>query len=98
MSSRADSVVLRWKARRWLRRLVAVAAVVVALILAVYGWAWLSLDRSSIARAMIWMEADVGDQQRFPARSIPAEGDASALPEAAEITIDAVAVGAARKA
>jgi hypothetical protein len=44
------------------------------------------------------MEADVGDQQRFPARPIPADGDALALPEAAKITIDAVPVGAAGRA
>jgi CubicO group peptidase (beta-lactamase class C family) len=97
MSSQAESVAVRRPPRRWLRRLVAVAAGVVVLVPAAYGWAWLSLDRSSIARAMIWMDADVGDQQRFPARSIPASGDASTLREAAEITIDAVPVAAARK-
>lgn len=94
MSSRADSV--RRPRRGWLRWLVVVAAGVVALVLAGYGWAWLSLDRSSIARAMIWRDADVGDKQRFPARSIPADGDASPLSEATEIAIDAVPVGAAR--
>jgi CubicO group peptidase (beta-lactamase class C family) len=61
---------------------------VLALVLlgvAVYGWAWASVDRSSIARAMWWTEADVGDQYRFPARSIPAGDEASPLRIGAEI-------------
>ena len=39
--------------RRWPRRLAGGIAAVVLLVLAVYGWAWVSLDRSSIARAMV---------------------------------------------
>jgi CubicO group peptidase (beta-lactamase class C family) len=80
--------------RRWVLGLIMVAAVLLALVLAVYGWAWLALDRSSIARAMLWREADVGDQHRFPARPIPTGIDASALPAAAEVPINAVPVGA----
>jgi CubicO group peptidase (beta-lactamase class C family) len=57
----------------------------VFLVLAVYAWAWISLDRSSIARAMIWIEADVGDQFRFPARMIQAGDEASPLPVGVEI-------------
>ena len=38
-----------------------------------------STDESTIARAMIWRESDVGDQHRFPARRIPAGADASPL-------------------
>jgi CubicO group peptidase (beta-lactamase class C family) len=52
---------------------------------AVYGWAWASVNRSSIARAMWWTEADVGDQYRFPPRTIPAADEASPLPAGAEI-------------
>lgn len=37
------------------------------IVLGVYGWALLSTDRSTIARALVWMGSDVGDQQRFPA-------------------------------
>jgi CubicO group peptidase (beta-lactamase class C family) len=70
--------------RRWLRRLVAGVVAAVLLVAAVYAWAWASVDRSSIARAMWWREADVGDQYRFPARTIPA-GDAGQLPSGAEI-------------
>jgi CubicO group peptidase (beta-lactamase class C family) len=66
--------------RRWLRRLAGGLVATVLLVVAVYAWAWASVDRSSIARAMWWMEADVGDQYRFPARTIPAGDDASPLP------------------
>jgi CubicO group peptidase (beta-lactamase class C family) len=72
--------------RRWLRRLAGGFAVVVLLVLGVYAWARASLDRSSIARAMWWTEADVGDQFRFPARTIPAGDEAAGpLPVGAEI-------------
>lgn len=81
--------------RRWLRRLAAGAIGMLALVLAVYGWAWVSLDRSSIARAMLWMEADVGDQHRFPARPIPADGDASPLPATADLFLPSVPVDVA---
>ena len=73
--------------RRWLRRLAAGIAAAVLLVLGVYAWAWASLDRSSIARAMWWTEADVGDQFRFPARVIPAGEEAGPLPVGAEITL-----------
>jgi hypothetical protein len=39
--------------------------VLMALMLTVYGWVWLSLDRSGVARAMLWMEADVDDSVGF---------------------------------
>jgi CubicO group peptidase (beta-lactamase class C family) len=65
--------------RRWLRRLTAGLLAAVLLVVGVYAWAWASLDRSSIARAMWWQEADVGDQYRFPARTIPAGDAASPL-------------------
>jgi CubicO group peptidase (beta-lactamase class C family) len=74
---------------------VAVATALVLAVLAVYGWAWSSVDRSSIARAMWWMEADVGDQHRFPARPIPAGDDASPLPAGAELDLPAPAVATA---
>jgi CubicO group peptidase (beta-lactamase class C family) len=61
---------------------------VVVLIVAMYAWAWASVGRSSIARAMWWTEADVGDQYRFPARVIPAGEDPSPLPSGAEIDLD----------
>ena len=75
--------------RRWLRNTL---AVVVALVLSVpllYGWAWLSTDRSSIARAMIWTEADVDDRFRFPDRPIAAGEEASPLPAGPELDLAA---------
>jgi len=55
---------------------------VVVLTIAVYAWALSSLDSSTIARALVWREADVGDQERFPARPIHAGAAASPLPGA----------------
>ena len=56
----------------------------VAAVLGVYGWAWMSTDNSTFARAMIWRESDVGDQHRFPARRIPAGTRVSPLRTGAE--------------
>ena len=69
---------------RWLLVASAVLAVPIAAVLGVYAWAWSSTDDSTIARAMIWRESDVGDQQRFPARRIPAGARASPLPDGVE--------------
>jgi CubicO group peptidase (beta-lactamase class C family) len=80
--------------RRWLRRLAAGVVVVALLVVGVYAWAWASLDRSSIARAMLWREADVGDQHRFPARTIPAGDEASPLRAGVEIDPPAPPSGA----
>jgi CubicO group peptidase (beta-lactamase class C family) len=71
---------LRRPRRRWLRRLAATVAVLLVAVLAVYGWAWSSVDRSTIARALWWGDADVGDQYRFPSRLIRAGDEASPLP------------------
>jgi CubicO group peptidase (beta-lactamase class C family) len=64
------------------------------LVVGVYAWAWTSLDRSSIARAMWWREADVGDQYRFPARTIPIGDAASPLPAGVELDPPAPPSGA----
>jgi CubicO group peptidase (beta-lactamase class C family) len=65
--------------RRWLVLAGGVFGLLIAAVLGVYAWAWLSTDDSTIARAMIWRESDVGDQHRFPARRIPAGARASPL-------------------
>jgi len=70
--------------RRWLLVVGGVLALLVAAVLGVYGWAWFSTDDSTIARALIWRESDVGDQHRFPARRIPAGAHASPLPAGIE--------------
>jgi CubicO group peptidase (beta-lactamase class C family) len=73
--------------RRWPRRVAAVAAIVVLLATGVWAWAWSSTDRSTMARAMWWMEADIDDQYRFPARTIPAGDDPSPLPEGTKVDV-----------
>jgi CubicO group peptidase (beta-lactamase class C family) len=78
---------------RWLRRSLIALAAASLTVLGVYAWAWSSTDRSSIARAIVWMEADVGDQFRFPARPIPAGDDPSALPLGTEPDLLAPAGG-----
>ena len=35
-----------------------------------YGWARLSTSISGLARAIVWMDADVKDYTRFPARTM----------------------------
>jgi CubicO group peptidase (beta-lactamase class C family) len=67
------------RGRAWLRRVFATLIVLVLVVGGVFGWAWASTDRSSIARAMWWMEADVDDQYRFPSREIVAGDDVSPL-------------------
>jgi CubicO group peptidase (beta-lactamase class C family) len=70
--------------RRWLLVAGGVLALLVAAALGFYGWAWSSTDESTLARAVIWRESDVGDQHRFPARRIPAGARASPLPRGVE--------------
>jgi CubicO group peptidase (beta-lactamase class C family) len=79
--------------RRWRRRLAAGAGALLLVALSLYGWASASVDRSTLARALVWRDADVGDQFRFPARSIPAAEDASPLPFGGEIEFPAGALG-----
>lgn len=64
--------------RSWPRRLAIATGVVVLLIAGTYVWARLSLDSSPVARAIVWLGADVDDWQRFPARTVPA-GDTPLL-------------------
>ena len=77
--------------RRWPRRLGAAVGVVVLLLAAVYTWALTSVDSSTTARAMVWRDADVGDQHRIPPRAIPAGDEASPLPDGPEIDLTGAA-------
>jgi hypothetical protein len=43
----------------------------------VFGGAYLLKDRSGIARAIIWMDADADGHERFPARVVEAPSRAS---------------------
>jgi CubicO group peptidase (beta-lactamase class C family) len=89
-SKRAKS---RSRERRWVRRLGLSLAALVVVVLAVYGWAWASLDSSAVARAMVWMDADVGDQHRFPARVIPSGERVSPLPSGEEVDLGPSPIG-----
>src|SRR5438094_3295810 len=51
---------------RWLRATaVALSVLLVASVLS-YPWALTSTDRSGLARAIAWQDADTDDWQRFP--------------------------------
>jgi CubicO group peptidase (beta-lactamase class C family) len=71
------------RVRRWFLVAGGVLGVLLAAVLGVYAWAWSATDESTIARALIWRESDVGDQHRFPARRIPAGAHVSPLPAGA---------------
>src|ERR687898_3312852 len=79
----------RMKKHRWFRRTAWVLAFLVTSVVAVWGWAFASVQRSTMARAMVWMEADVGDRFRFPSRPIPAGERVSPLLAGAEIDLAA---------
>ncbi len=74
--------------RRWLRRIVIATAILVGAVAVVYGWALASVQRSTTARAMVWMDADVGDQYRFPSRPIPTGETESPLLSGADLDLD----------
>lgn len=73
--------------RRWLLVAAGVLALPIVAALGLYGWASLSTDESTVARALVWRESDVGDQHRFPARRIPAGRRASPLPAGGEANL-----------
>lgn len=79
--------------RRWLRRLAIAASALVLVVGGVYAWALTAVDSSTIARAMVWRDADVGDQQRFPSRVIAAGDQASPLPDGPEIDLTGAVPG-----
>ena len=63
-------------------------AILVCAVAVVYGWALASVQRSTTARAMVWMDADVGDQYRFPSRPIPTGETESPLLSGADLDLD----------
>jgi CubicO group peptidase (beta-lactamase class C family) len=75
----------RERRRRWLLLAATPVTLFALAVAAVYAWAWTATDESTVARALIWGESDVGDQDRFPARRIATAGDTSRLPSRAEI-------------
>ena len=76
--------------RRWVRRVVIGVAAVLLVAVGIYGWAAASVQRSSIARAMWWRDADVGDQDRFPSRAIPAGVGSSSLPNGTPLDLASI--------
>ena len=59
-------------AHRWVQRAAATVTAIAVTVAAVEGWAHLMVNRSAVARAVAWMEADTGDLRRFPSRPISA--------------------------
>lgn len=66
--------------RAWPRRALTGLAVTAAALGGLNLWARANVDTSTFARALAWLEADVGDMDRFPQRVIEAPPVASALP------------------
>jgi CubicO group peptidase (beta-lactamase class C family) len=58
--------------RRVLRIVAMVLGAIVAAAALLQVWARLSLDSSSVARSLVWLDADVDDYKRFPSRRISA--------------------------
>jgi CubicO group peptidase (beta-lactamase class C family) len=70
-----------------MRRVGRAVLVVVLLLGAVYGGAWVTTDRFGASRAIAWLEADTGDIDRFPARVVPAGLHARELPVGAPLDL-----------
>src|SRR3712207_5904459 len=77
-----------------LRRLAIGIAALVAVVGGLYFWAHLSTDSSTVARALVWRDSDMADQERFPARVVPASRRSAPLPVASEIAPRAHGAGA----
>lgn len=80
------SLVARWMFRWSSRGVVRVAGVVVAVVVGVgvgagllLAWGSLNLERSSVARAVMWRGADVDDIHRFVERPVRAPADSLVL-------------------
>jgi CubicO group peptidase (beta-lactamase class C family) len=65
----------RSKTRRRVKIAIAVAVGLASIVGVVYVRALLTLDSSTFSRALIWVDADVDDFKRFPARRIDAPAD-----------------------
>jgi CubicO group peptidase (beta-lactamase class C family) len=60
--------------RGWLRSVVVVVVVLAVSFGVTQAWARLNLERSTLARTIVWMDADVDDWRRFPAAPVPTGG------------------------
>ncbi|WP_210480123.1 serine hydrolase [Naasia sp. SYSU D00948] len=60
--------------RRLLRRAAAVGGALLVILLCLWLAAYLSTPHSQLARTLVWLEADVDDWKRFPARTVERAG------------------------
>ena len=63
-------------ARAWPRRVLKSILIVLGVVVLVFGVSYLLTPHSGLARAIVWMEADVDDYRRFPSRPIQAPPEA----------------------
>jgi CubicO group peptidase (beta-lactamase class C family) len=63
-------------ARAWPRRVLKGVLIVLGVVVLVFGVSYLLTPYSGLARAIVWMEADVDDYRRFPSRPIEAPAEA----------------------
>jgi CubicO group peptidase (beta-lactamase class C family) len=63
-------------ARAWPRRVLKGVLIVLGAVVLVFGVSYLLTPYSGLARAIVWMEADVDDYRRFPSRPIQAPEEA----------------------
>lgn len=66
------------------RRIAVPVLALLVLLGGTYLAAHLLTGRYAWARAVAWLESDIGDQHRFPAREVPAGDEVSPLPPGAE--------------
>ncbi|GAA4288350.1 serine hydrolase [Georgenia daeguensis] len=84
----AGVLLVRRTARRpWVRALAGGVVVVLVLAVGLQAWARLSLDRSSVARALVWLESDTGDWRRFDSRAVAAGEETLELRDAPDAAI-----------
>lgn len=81
-------------ARTWGRRVLKGLVVLLLLVGLVFGISYLLTPYSGVARAIVWIEADVDDYRRFPARPIEAPAEPFRFPRGttppalATVTVD----------
>lgn len=83
-----DRISLRNR-RRWVRWVLVPVIVLAVMIGGLFGWASLSTGTSMVARVLIWQESDIGDQYRFPCRTIDTKPPSSALPSGVSVDLRA---------
>jgi CubicO group peptidase (beta-lactamase class C family) len=63
-------------ARAWPQRVLKGILIMLGVVVLVFGVSYLLTPYSGLARAIVWMEADVDDYRRFPSRPIQAPDEA----------------------